>query len=373
MANDWPVCGRTVFLSGGPVATIEPQSDTILIWPRTKDGKITKIKLDTYEQLFYALNKLKLTIIGVEFTTNESEFTGESPKQFRGYINQKNIWSNWDATQEWSGVALSSLRNKNGLSYDLSNRIRFQLTTINNRLKSLSLSYQKQLNALVLKESFKKGQRFQDGYTDLVYQEFHSFLFDAGILRDYLCEYIYNFSNGGACKLDGKEITTAGGLLKILNKMTTRTELENYLRKEMSPRGWLFELGHYRDLVMHSAPVNIASHVLYAIQEAISMPDEKELISVRFPLPANPEKLYSERCKKSDFNKYIDHFKELSRISIEDRGAYDCLEYAHKIFGLLSNLSLEIVKQSPFKPTRHTFIRTEQGIVPLQEYENRAK
>lgn len=369
MKDDWPICGRTVFLSGGPIATIEPQSDVVFLWPKTKDGKKVQIKLDTYGKLFYALKKFNLTIIGVEFTTHYSEFSGESPKQFRGYINQDNIWSNWDATQKWSGIALSSFRNKNGLSYDLSNRISFQLTTVNNRLKTLALSYQNQLNALVLKNKFKNGQRFQDGFTDLVYQEFHSFLFDAGILRDNLCEYTYNFSNGGACKQEGREITTAGGLLKILNNMTKYTELESYLKKEMSSGGWLFELGNYRDLVMHSAPINIASHRLYAIHESISMPDDKELLSVRFPLPANPEKLYSERCKKSDFNKYIEHFKELSRISIEDRGAYDCLEYAHKLFGLLTNLSLEIAKLAPFKPMQHTFILTGQGIISLPEDE----
>ncbi|MFV8869692.1 hypothetical protein [Serratia fonticola] len=372
MKDDWPFCGRIVFLSGGPIATIEPQSDVAIIWPKTKDGKITQIKIDKYGKIFYALNKLNLDIIGVEFITNESEYIGESPRQFRGYVNQKNAWSNWDATQAWSGIALSSFHNKNGVSYDLSNRIHFQLNTINNRLKNLAISYQHQLNALVLKDSFKRGQRFQDGYTDLVYQEFHSFLFDAGILRDNLCEYVYNFSNGGACKQQGKEITTAGGLLRFLNSKKEHTELEYHLKKEMSTGGWLFELGNYRDLVMHSAPINIASHRLYAIHESIAMSEDKELLSVRFPLPANPEKLYSERCKKNDFNKYIENFQELSRISLQDRGKYDCLEYAHKAFGLLTNFSLEVAKQSPFKPMRHRFIRTEQGFVSVPEYEDRS-
>lgn len=369
MKSDWPVCGRRVFLSGGPIATIEPQSDEVIIWPKNKNGNLGLIKLDTYSKLYSALQKVNLTIIGVEFTTNLGEFTGELPKQFRGYIKTDKIWSNWDAINKWSGISLSSFKNKNGFSYDLSNRIKFQLDSINNRLKNLAVSYQNQLNALVLKDSFKNGQRFQDGYTDFVYQEFHSFLFDAGILRDNLCEYVYNFSNGGACKLDEKEITTAGGLMKILNKMTEHTELEFYLKKEMSSGGWLYELGHYRDLVMHSAPINIASHNLYAIHEFITAMNSKEIPSVRFPLPANPEKLYRERCKKNDFNKYIEHFKELTRISIEDRGAYDCLEYAHKIFGLLTNLSLEVAKQSPFKPMRHKFIRTKNGIMSMPEYE----
>lgn len=369
MKEDWPVCGRTVFLSGGPIATIEPQSDVVAIWPKTKDGKIVEIKIDTYGNLLSTLSKYNLTIIGVEFTTHYSEYIGESPKEFRGYTSQGKGWPNWEAFQKWSGIALSSFHNKNGFSYDLSNRIAFQLKAINNRLKSLALSYQNQLNALVLKDSFKCGQRFQDGYTDMVYQEFHSFLFDAGILRDNLCEYVYYFSNNGSRKKDGEEITTAGGLLKkVLSKLNNHTNLECYLKDEMNKGGWLFELGHYRDLVMHSAPINIASHRLYAIHEPIAMPDNKVLLSVRFPLPANPDKLYSERCKKDDFNKYIEQFEELSRISKEDRGEYDCLEYALKVFGLLSKLSLEVAKESPFRTMQQIYIRTDGGTISRCEY-----
>ncbi|OCH02157.1 hypothetical protein [Aliivibrio fischeri] len=367
MKENWPLCGRVVFLSGGQRAVIEPQSDVIMLWPKTKNGKIDEIKIDKFEKLYSALKAYNLKIIGVEFTTHYSEFIGEAPKQFRGYTEQDANWPNWDAAQKWGELALSSFHNKDGLSYDLSNRIRFQLDTINNRLRSLLLSYQNQLNALVLKDNFKADQRFQDGYTDLVYQEFHSFLFDAGILRDNLCEYIYNFSNNGSRKSDIK-VTTASGLFKCLKKIDDLTKLESYLKSEMSKDGWLFELGQYRDLVMHSAPINIASHRLFAIHEPITLPNGKESFSVRFPLPSNPSKLYSERCKRDDFDKYIEQFEAYSRISLEDRGKYDCLEYAHKVFGLLSNLSLEVSKESSLKPMRQTFIRTNSGTISKPVY-----
>ncbi|HAS8349136.1 TPA: hypothetical protein I7712_22350 [Vibrio vulnificus] len=370
MKENWPFCGRMAYLSGGGVAVIEPQSDVITLWPKTTDGKVVEIKIDTFGKLYYALRKYNLTIVGVEFTTHHSEYIGEAPKQFRGYTEQEAIWPNWDAAQKWSELALSAFHNKHGLSYDLSNRISFQLKTINNRLRTLSSSYQKQLNALVLKNDFKAGQRFQDGYTDLVYQEFHSFLFDAGILRDNLCEYIYNFSGHGSRKEDGKEITTASGLFKSLKKAPNLTQLESYLKNEMSKGGWIFELGQYRDLVMHSAPINIANHRLFAIHEPITLPDGKELLSVRFPLPSNPSKLYSERCKRDDFDKYIEQFEKLSQLSLEDRGEYDCLEYAHKVSGLLSNLSLEVAKESPFKPMRQTFIHTNEGTISKASYVN---
>lgn len=151
--------------------------------------------------------------------------------------------------------------------------------------------------------------------------------------------------------------------------MQNHTDLESYILKEMSNGGWLYELGHYRDLVMHSAPINIASHRLFAIKQSIMLPQNKELPSVRFPLPANPEKLYSERCKKNNFNKLIENMKELYRISISESGEYDCLEYAHKVFGLLTNLSLQVAKQSPYKPMKQTIIHTEQGYISVPGYE----
>ncbi|MGP3590694.1 hypothetical protein [Vagococcus sp. WN89Y] len=131
----------------------------------------------------------------------------------------------------------------------------------------------------------------------------------------------------------------------------------------MSIGGWLFELGHYRDLVIHSAPINIASHRLYEIHEAIPIADNKTLPSVRFPLPANPDQLYSERCKKNDFNKYIEQVERLSRISMQERGKYDCLEYALKVFGLLCKLALEISKESPFEPMQQEYIRKDNEII----------
>ncbi|MFG5901808.1 hypothetical protein AB7O23_08050 [Escherichia coli] len=61
--------------------------------------------------------------------------------------------------------------------------------------------------------------------------------------------------------------------------------------------------------------------------------------------------------------------KELYRISISESGEYDCLEYAHKVFGLLTNLSLQVAKQSPYKPMKQTIIHTEQGYISVPGYE----
>lgn len=370
--KDWPACSRIVHLAGGILAINEAHTNLIRLWPNTTSNEVSQIRIHSFGSLYGVLMRLGYEIIGAEFITHQMEATGQSPTQFRGFVNQESVWPNWDATILWGGLTLSAFHNKNGLAYDLSNRIKFQLHTINDRLKNLSLAYQKQLNARYLGQNFKEEQRFQDGYTDLVYQEFHSFLFDAGIMRDYLCEYVFNFSRDGTlrdeirkCSNKPKlEVTTASGLFKGLKKVEDLTKLEAMLIEIMGKEGWLHELGQYRDLVMHSAPINIANSQLYAIQEIKKLPDDKKIMSIRFPIPSNPSELYSERSKRDNFDKYIGKFKELSRLSLESRGKYDCMEYAHKIFGLLTNLALEVAEEAPYKPMQQGYLRTKKGYIP---------
>ncbi|MFA0066228.1 hypothetical protein [Vibrio breoganii] len=367
MTKNWPPCGRIAHLAGGLTAQVEPMSDQVILWPQSIDGKEAQISIPTFGRLYYALEKYDLCIVGVEFITDQSEYLGEAPTQFRGYAKQQQIWPNWDSFQLWRSLALSSFEAKDGLGYDLSNRISYQLNALNDKLKNLSIKYRDQLNAIVLKNDFIDGQRFHDGFTNLVYQEFHSFLFEAGILRDYLCEYVYNFSSTAGLKLTHKnsekiqEITTANGLLKALNNAPELSELEEQLKISMAPDGWLFELGIYRDLVMHTAPISIASHQLYAIQIVHEFPDGKQFPSVRFPLPDNIESVYKDRCRRGDFRKYIEQFDALCEKSLDEYGKYDCLEYANKIHGLLSNLALSIGGLSPNEPKRMVFTKTHEG------------
>ncbi|MCR9943854.1 hypothetical protein [Vibrio owensii] len=376
MTKDWPVCGRVAHLGGGLSAQIEPLSDQVFIWPRSLDNQEAVLSIPTFGRLYYALEKYRFSIIGVEFITDQSEILGEAPTQFRGYAKQCKIWPNWDAFQLWRNLALSAFENKDGLGYDLSNRISYQLNTLNEKLKNLSVRYRDQLNAVVLKGKFSDGQRFQDGFTNLVYQEFHSFLFDAGILRDYLSEYVYNYSSSGALKLKHKdsdkdiEVTTANGLLKALKQAPELSPIEESLKKAMEPDGWLYELGTYRDLVMHTAPISIANHRLYAIQVSHTFPDGKQFPTVRFPLPENLEVVYKDRCKRVDFSKYIEQFDELSSKSLEEYGKYDCLEYAHMVHQLLSNLACSVGGVSPNKPMRMTFTKTSMGINARPEFIN---
>tara|TARA_B100000965_G_scaffold386154_1_gene388131 strand:- start:467 stop:1576 length:1110 start_codon:yes stop_codon:yes gene_type:complete len=363
MTENWPICGRKVHLNGGLLAINAPQSNVVTLWPNTLCGKRCEIKIPTYRKMYDGIKTLGLEVVGIEFITHESEAVGESPTQWRIYSNQQKIWANWDATQLWSQIGTASFKHKDGICYDLSKRISYQLTSLNLRLKDLSSSYRNQLNALSIKSKPNHGQRFQDGFTDTVYQKFHSFLFDSCILRDYLSEFIYNYSSKGALREEGKEVTTAGRLYQTLKKNSKLNSFEKKLKEWMDDEGWLKELGAYRDLVMHSAPINIANHRLYCIQEIISLPDSKQAQSVRFPIPSNPDGLYKQRCKKTDFDKYVKEIELIATAALDDYGKYDCLEYAQTISTKLSNLALETGSLSPYKPIIKQFIRTSKGTI----------
>jgi len=361
VTENWPISERHVHLQGGLLAINPPQSERISLWPTTTDNKKLELKLPTYGSLYSKLKALKLEIIGVEFITHEGEAIGSSPPQWRPYAQQRKIWINWDAYQLWGQLGNSAYSHKNGLFYDLSKRISYQLSSLSERLKELSLAYRAQLNALRLKDNPELIGRFQDGFTELTYQKFQSFLFESCILRDYLSELVYNFSRSGELK-EKKEITTAGGLLKLLKKKADLTDLEAAFLDIMSSDGWLKELGDYRDLVMHSAPISMVNHKLYCIKEVVNLPSDKMVQVVRFPIPKDPGALYKERSRRDDFDRYVRQFELIAKAALEDYGKYDCLQYAHKVTNFLSNLALSCASLSPYKPMVQEFVQSGSGM-----------
>ncbi len=355
MHKEWPFCHREVHLLGGAVAINEAESKEVTIWPSTMERKIAVIKIDEYWKLYEGIMKYGFGIVGVEFITHASECNGESPPQWRSFSKNGKIWENWNVSQSWSMISSEAHKAKNGLAYDLSNRISYQLNSVSQSLQDLSISYRNQLNASVVKEKFEYQGRFKDMFTEIVYRKFHSFLFDACILRDYLCEFMYYFSENGERVKPDLHITTAGKYFKLLKKYDYLNSLEKEVLDAMSG-GWIFELGAYRDLVMHSAPISIASHQLFCIQEQNVMPEEKHVQLIRFPIPSNPDELYKVRVQKDNFDRYIEQFEVLAKMAVEDYGKYDCLEYSTGVVEKLSKLAGKIVKISPVKPRIKTFV-----------------
>ena len=193
-------------------------------------------------------------------------------------------------------------------------------------------------------------------------QDEPEYAFESCILRDYLSELVYNFSRSGELKDQKKEITTAGGLLKLLRNKSDLTDLEAEFLNIMGSDGWLKELGDYRDLVMHSAPISMVNHKLYCIKEVVNLPSDKVVQAVRFPIPRDPGALYKERSRREDFDRYVRQFELIAKAALEAYGKYDCLQYAHKATNLLSNLALSCASLSPYKPMVQKFVKTDAGM-----------
>tara|TARA_R110002074_G_scaffold104105_1_gene224703 strand:+ start:529 stop:1659 length:1131 start_codon:yes stop_codon:yes gene_type:complete len=357
MSDQMPMCERMVHVSGGILVVSEIGTTTAKFWPRTVHGKEMEINFSEYQALYSAIESLGFRIIGIDFIKHESEATGGTPPEWRSYtpITGKRC-VNASSKQLWSQLATASFLAKNGLSYDLCLRIKYQLDSLAQRLKDLSASYQQQLYAHCLKGKHTSGRRFQDGFTDIIYQKFHSFLFDACILRDYLCEYVYLHSDDGKLVEAGTTVTTASKLQKVLRKQNNLSRLEVGLRTQMEDGGWIKALGAYRDLVMHSAPINIANHNSWCIAQDKEAPHGEIFPSIKVPVPSDPAGLMSKRSMRENFDQYLAEMEVIARASFEDEGANDCLDYAALTTTNLSLISSDIAKLSPYKPvmTRYT-------------------
>lgn len=364
MNKEWPLCGRYVHLSGGLGAINAPGSNIVKVESIPSSSESISFSINNYGDLYSEIIKLNFNIIGIEFIHDNKVISGENPAEWRSYSDQADCWKNSDAQQRWAQLSISSVHNKNGLCYDLSSRIRYQLESANQRLKELSNSYHDQLKSIVLSDKIpKQNRRLQNGFTDIVYQRFQTFLFDICILRDYLSEFLYHYSRNGELHIDRKVITTAGGLFKLLKSSTTRTELECKFFEIMSEHGWLKELGAYRDLVMHSAPINIANHRLYCIEESITTISNDKIRSIRFPIHGNPDEVFKKRANRNNFEQYFNEMKLIAQATAMEHGKYDCLDYACSALQNMSNLALEVATIAPIKPMMQCLIKTPTGII----------
>jgi hypothetical protein len=214
--------------------------------------------------------------------------------------------------------------------------------------KAGSEAYHRQLLATVEAGTYDAGTKLSDGFTEMGFFAIQSFLVDACVLRDYFAEFLaLTVEQPGETK-----VTTMGVLLKrkLLDRLPTSDPLRVGLADATNESGWLFQLGAYRDLVVHSTPLVIASARLFAMFGDVSIGGSGALPAVRLPIPQDPTKISRARSSGSlfkDFAKQIEAFSMASRG--ESLGA-DGLEYCHEALGQLSKLASDLSVRSPIAP-----------------------
>ena len=111
--------------------------------------------------------------------------------------------------------------------------------------------------------------------------------------------------------------------------------------------GWLFELGAYRDLVVHSAPLAKARNRLFATSHELHITDHGSLPAVRLPIPLNPNAVSKSRATGEhfeDFTRQLDRFAEATST---DATSSDGLLYAHQALNKLILLACQLGEHSP--------------------------
>jgi hypothetical protein len=351
----WPAI-RFVHLPGGCRA-INGQDPVVFIEPHIIGGKKYQFEISTYGTIYKSLVSLGLRIVGVDFISHVLEANGSMPPNWRSFHKVGNTcWPTEEVAQKWRNIAHAAFVQKKGKFWDCGSRIGHQLRVCDWRLREISEAYRNQLFAKFRDNDFKIGQKYADGFTWLSYLTIQSFLVDACILRDYLSEFLSEFIYNKVEDVVSQNITTMGILRKkVLNKITEPDNFTQELKADTGIQGWLTELGNYRDLVVHSAPLAQAEYKLFSICDALPIVDVGLLPIIRCPIPQDPATILSSRSK----GHYFEDFEKLFNLFIGadkwKEPMLDGLDYASNILGRLAILSEKIANKSPIEPQMPVF------------------
>ncbi|MDN8245380.1 hypothetical protein QZK48_02300 [Acinetobacter baumannii] len=360
MNNDWPYVLRDVHLLGGAYAVNSPEKkDKVFLFPNTFDNEQAILTLKSFGQLYTGLNRFGAKTIGTDFVYHSNHTDGSSLPEFRFYHEYKNEqWAHDYARQAWGEISVSAYRLENGHLFDLSKRIQHLVNSLSNSFLDLSMSYRNQLNARVVKKNLKVGQRFDDAFSQLIYDKFQIFLFNACILRDYLSEFVFHYVIPNEIKAEKHMTTTSRIYKKYYKDREITTEFDKYFKHICSPIGWLHKLGAYRDLVMHACPLSMPNKRAWIRLGTINLYDAKQLPRIIAPIPKNPDLISIERNKFeffTDFTRLIDQYFDRSN---DESESIDLLEYSVEVMQEFSKLLCETIPLSPIKGQMMRFDRS---------------
>ena len=349
--SDQKILLSEVHLSGGLRAS-NHSADTIVLHPPMLDGTVVAISAKN-GGIVPPLKALGFRVIGIDFFESEWELKGFVPPFWRPY--HKRASTNcicFDAFTTWSRIGYGAFRRQEGRLWDIAGRIAHRIDSCSARLRRVSMAYHDQLVGISGRKDFKDGQRFADGYTSITYSEIESFLVDACTLRDNLAEFISGYFYAQRYP-EVSGITTMASLLrtKVLNKDVD--PISEHIRVATDRTGWLAELGHYRDLVVHSAPLMVARQRLMAVCASYRLSEAQNVPTVRYPLPEKPAEISAGRALSKKGNFFDDFSKQLEAFIGATAGnapTVDALEYLHEAFGKLLELAISLSVLSPVSP-----------------------
>ncbi|WP_125925125.1 hypothetical protein [Pseudomonas sp. p106] len=345
---DWEPILRELHLYGGGriLNGMDPKSD---LRPHALSGKAASFQIKSYGSFYRDIRGLGFEILGCDFFQTEEQAKGFVPPEWRSINPSASpTWLCADQGHNWSFIANSAFLQKSGIFCDIASRISHQIRACEWRLRQLSEAYHDQLNGRLLSKSFKPNERFLDGHTSLCYLALQSFLVDACTLRDYLSEF---YSEALIRMADPAipRISSLSGLLKVWRSNPPQDKAGKELRASALPGNWLYELGAYRDLVVHVAPLANASKTLLVFTKTIELGGE-QIPAIQLPIPLKPAQVTKSRTTGEYFDDpELNFARNLNHIETMD-DSRDALEYAHITMQQLGASCNSIASVSPFAP-----------------------
>lgn len=118
-----------------------------------------------------------------------------------------------------------------------------------------------------------------------------------------------------------------GVMNKTIASMPEKHPLRISLGASTARGGWFEQLGHYRDLVVHTAPISSAQGRAWAVIEQIQFPEGQFMPFLRLPLPNNPHEIRSQRASKDYFSDFQVKLKTFTASALGDLPSIDGLDY----------------------------------------------
>jgi hypothetical protein len=349
--QSWMNVVRVAHLLGGLRAVNEPGSEVVIV-PNTIHNKVASFNMPSYHAFKAVLSNLKLALVGIDYYSSTEEIEGIFPPEWyscsriRSETDPRN-----DSVRSWRNVTFYAHTKQDYCLADIAGRIAFELEACETQLRDLSESYHRELHGLCKRGKFEAGKEFKSLNSFNIYIAVHSFLVESCSLRDYIAEFmrLYVFK-----KYRDEAVSTMASLRKkILKNEHEHDAFAKELYEATDPDsvdGWLAKLGDYRDLVVHSVPLEQARTRSFFVQKLSNIGDDKFLPSIALPLPDNPGNIAKKRSKGIYLSSFDEWFTAVKEDAEESRRATDALEYCCLANDNLTKLATELINYSPIKP-----------------------
>ncbi len=339
--NDWPHVCRIVWLCGGLVAVNEPGSH-VNIRAGVNGPIFYTLQLPSYGSLFHILVQVGFTVMGATFIQDTDEMRGIRPPEFRAWVGS---WRVSDLHQQWRQVAHTAAQTNEMVLLDVASRIASELMYCEMRLLNLTEAYSAQLFGRAQQGVLKEFERFEDLNSPPIYLAIHALFWELAVLRDNLAEFAAKFLFGF------DHVTTFGGLHKKLSQNKCgNDDLADELITAGRDTGWIAIFTAYRNFFTHSAPMEQAAEIAFAILDQITTADGHPAPQLYYALPDNIHELVKRRSGGILYK----NFDELIAASTGKRPSRetepDALYYLHASLQQMSLLAEQLIQRSPIAP-----------------------